>query len=139
LEDKMGQEIINLKHRCAKYAYNCIDELKDPDIKGKYLSEVKSTAAKIYGSGLMQTLTFYLSKKDEPHYRKLLLHLLNWILDGETINSCTITCDLPRGDNELITLFNEMLKTTPDKMMFYTQRALMVCEWLSRFADAKLK
>jgi len=138
----MNHEIVNLKHKCAEYAYKCIykciAEVEDQTIKGKYLSEVKSTSAKIYGSGLMQTLTFYFSK-NEPHYRKLLLHLLNWILDGETINHRTITCDSPRGDNELITLFNAMLKTPPDKMMFYTQRALMVCEWLSRFADAKLK
>lgn len=131
----------NIKHECAEYAYKCIEDILgfNDDIQRKYRSEVMSTGTRIKSSGLMQTLAFYCSKED-PHFLKLTLHILKWILkdiqiDGKFLNPLAWN----ENKEETLRIFSFLLKESDEKMIYYTQRALDVTEWLKRFADARLK
>ncbi|NCO68465.1 MAG: type III-B CRISPR module-associated protein Cmr5 [Nitrospirae bacterium CG_4_10_14_0_8_um_filter_41_23] len=135
----------NIKHQCAEYACKCIENIVNnhSSIQKDYRSEVMSTGTRIYGSGLMQTLTFYCSKMDKhEHFKKLLLHLLYWILDGESFNGKTINAETAKWDENkenVLKIFTALLKKQDDGMIYYTQRAMNITEWLKRFADVRLK
>ena len=123
----------NIKHKCAEYAYRCITDIsgEEPAVQTDYRSEVMSTGTRIYSTGLMQTLTFYCSKIKEgkPHFEKLSLHVTKWILRSDKLG------------NEMATLqlLEFLLNQPDDKMMYFTQEAMEVTQWLKRFADAKLE
>ncbi len=131
----------NIKHECAEYAYKCVDDIliNDPNIQGKYHSEIMSTGTRIKGSGLMQTLAFYCSKED-PHFLKLTLHLLKWILKDRPFNGSLLdTSQWDEDKSGVMKIFSVLLNESDEEMIYYTQRALDVTEWLKRFADARLK
>ena len=138
----MANEERNIKHECAEYAYQSVEDiinLNNEDIQKKYRSEVMSTGARIKGSGLMQTLAFY-SSKDEPHFLKLTLHLLKWILKDEQVNGKSLNTEKWDEDKEqTMKIFSFLLNKTDGEMIYYTQMALDVTEWLKRFSDARLK
>lgn len=131
----------NIKHECAEYAYRCVEEIKKnhSNIKDKYLSEVMSTGTRISGSGLMQTLAFYLSK-EEPHFKKLTLHILKWVLKDIPVNGKTLDLSIWDEDKkETFKIFSFLLNKPDEEMIYCTERALDVTQWLSRFARAMLK
>jgi CRISPR type III-B/RAMP module-associated protein Cmr5 len=141
----------DIKHQCAEYAYRCIEDVVnfEPDIKEDYRSEVMNTGTRIYGSGLMQTLTFLCSKieiekngrEEKPHFRKLALHLMKWILDEK--EGVSVVAEIATWDDskdKTLELFKGLLnEKNVDELIYYTQRAMEISEWLKRFADAKLK
>lgn len=141
----------DIKHQCAEYAYRCIEDIENyiPDIKEDYRSEVMNIGTRIYGSGLMQTLTFLCSKMEidkngqekKPYFRKLALHLLKWMLDkkeGCSVVAETATWDEPK--DKTLELFKALLnEKNVEEIIYCTQRAMEVSEWLKRFADARLK
>jgi len=87
----------------------------------------------------MQTLAFY-SSKDEPHFLKLTLHLLKWILKDEQVNGKSLNTEKWDEDKEqTMKIFSFLLNKTDGEMIYYTQMALDVTEWLKRFSDARLK
>lgn len=142
----MASQERNLKHQCAEYAYRCIKDVIDNHsaLQKDYRSEVMSTGTKIKGSGLMQTLAFFLSKMDkQPHFKPLTLHLLKWVLDEETIDDTTLKAsDVSSWDEskeETLKMFEILLKKSDIDMIHYTQRVLNVTGWLKRFADARLR
>lgn len=113
----------NLEHKRALYAYKCIESV---DIKNSdYRSAVRSAGILIQNSGLMQTLSYYLSKKKDAHYTLLAKHILEWN-PVETIN-----------DNPVI-LFENLLKCSDDEIMYKTQETKALISWLKRFAEAKI-
>lgn len=113
----------NLGHKRALYAYKCIESV---DItNSKYRSAVRSAGVLIQNSGLMQTLSFYLSKKKDEHYKLLATHILQWN-PVETIN------------DEPATLFGNLLKCSDDEIMYKTQETKALISWLKRFAEAKI-
>ena len=131
----------NIIHECAEYAYRCVEDImnRNEDIQKKYRSEVMSTGTRIKGSGLMQTLAFYCSK-DELHFLKLTLHLLKWILKDEQVNGKSLNTEKWDEDKEqMMKIFSFLLNKPDDEMIYYTQMALDVTEWLKRFSDARLK
>jgi len=148
---RMTNEEKNLKHQCAEYAFRCVDDIlnnQNSQTQKEYRSEVRSTGTRIYGSGLMQTLAFYSSKMDDkgeenhPHFRKLSLHILKWLLKDENIDGIIIDTSISKWDedkNHTINLFSKLLNKSDEDMIYYTQRAMEVTGWLARFADAKLK
>ena len=133
----------NIKHQCAEYAYRCVEDVinfrQGTDLQKKYRSEVMSTGTRILGSSLMQTLAFY-SSKEEPHFLKLNLHLLKWILKDESVNGKHLNpAKWDEDRKEMIKILSFLLTKSDDEIMYYTQRALDVTEWLKRFSEARLK
>lgn len=123
---------LNIDHDRANYAYKCIEEIKQIDrLETKYRSAVRSCGALIQKSGLIQTLSFYLSKKNEKtneitHYEKLAEHILMW----EKI------CG--NGDNRLDS-YKKLLTFSDEQLICKTQEAKDVVLWLKRFSDTMLK
>lgn len=141
----MTNEERNIKHQCAEYAFNCIEDvvkINNSQTHKEYRSEVRSTGTRIYGAGLMQTLAFYLSKMNEekhPHFRKLSLHILKWLLKDENIDGTIDTSRWEDNNDQTIKLFRTLLNKSDEEMIYCTQRAMEVTGWLARFADAKLE
>lgn len=128
----------NVKHECAEYAYKCITKVLESskanpniDIQKDYRSEVMSTGTRIHSAGLMQTLAFYCSKikGDKLHFSKLALHIMEWILRNEKLGN----------SGEPLPLLELLLGQPDDKMMYFTEEAMEVTQWLKRFADARLE
>ncbi len=123
---------LNIDHDRANYAYKCIEEIKGNErLETKYRSAVRSCGALIQKSGLIQTLSFYISKKNETaneqtHYQKLAKHILMW----EKI------CG--NGD-DLLKNYQKLLTFSDEELIYKTQEAKDVVLWLKRFADAMLK
>lgn len=123
---------INIDHERANYAYKCIEEIKGNErLETKYRSAVRSCGALIQKSGLIQTLSFYISKKNETtneqtHYEKLAEHILMW----EKI------CG--KGDN-LSNSYKKLLNFSDEELIYKTQEAKDVVLWLKRFSDSMLK
>lgn len=136
-------EQINIKHKCAMYAYECITEdiiKTESQIQEKYLSEIRSTATRIHDSGLLQTLAFYCSKKEDEHFKKLSLHIMKWILQDETINGANINIRKWDENQQIVLDFMALLLNKNDEeIMLKTGEAMEVSQWLSRFAVARLK
>ena len=133
----------NIKHECAAYAYACITDVADeiPNQK-EYRSEVMSTGTRIHDSGLMQTLAFYCSKMkaEKPHFERLSLHVMKWILRDEKVNDRNVnTSKWDDGKGGVLTLFSFLLDQSDEKMMWFTREAMEVAQWLKRFADARLE
>lgn len=118
----------NLDHERASYAYERVKEIEN--IGGKtekeYRSAVRSSGALIQKSGLMQTLAFYLSKKDKEHYKQLAGHILH----GDYVYGGT---ELP------LDIYHKLLNLSDEEMIYRTQEAKALILWLKRFADAMLK
>jgi CRISPR type III-B/RAMP module-associated protein Cmr5 len=133
----------NLESVFAEYARRCIaDEQSIADEKQRcsYKSEARSLAAKIHGSGLMQTLAFYCSKMEnrtgtETQYVKLCLHVMKALpLDGDLRSILA----WEEGSAYVKELFENMVNNSNPEMMFLTERALKLASWLSRFAEISL-
>ena len=119
----------NLDHERASYAYKRVEEIKkqnDEKTEKKYRSAVRSSGALIQKSGLMQTLAFYLSKKDNKHYDQLARHILHW------------KCIRGEGKDSL-DIYHKFLELPDEKIIYKTQEAKALMVWLKRFADAMLK
>lgn len=139
----------NIKHECAHYAYQCIENIikNHNSIQKDYRSEVMSAGTKIHDAGLMQTLAFFCSKmkiennkEKNPHFRKLTLHIMKWILREEKVKNLNVdTTKWDEDKNKTIELFEFLLNQSDEKMMHLTQEALEVITWLKRFADARLE
>ncbi|GMT50092.1 MAG: hypothetical protein IEMM0008_1631 [bacterium] len=116
----------NLEHERAAYAYDCIQDIKNnhPDVEGKYRSAVLSAGALIQKAGLMQTLAFYLSKKN--HYEELADHILCWI-----------QCHNHKGQTKLV--FKQLLYLNDEAMIEKNMETMALITWLKRFAEGVLK
>ena len=119
----------NLDHERALYAFECVEtirKLHDDFKEKKYRSAVLSSGILIHNSGLMQTLSFYISKRNDEHYQKLAAHILNWReICGE--------------NNESLVAYHKLLNLPDDEIIHITQEAKALILWLKNFADAMLK
>lgn len=143
----------NLDHRRADYAYQRINDIKENNndkIEKRYHSAVRSSSALIQKSGLIQTLSFYISKKKDDrdesgnqdeekksnlHYEFLAKHILNWILFYDTSNKF-----IDYDENvEPLKLYLSLLECTDEEIIQKTQESKDLMLWFKRFADAMLK
>lgn len=128
----------NLDHERAEYAYRCVKYIEGEggELEKKYHSAVRSSGALIQKSGLIQTLSFYISKTKEngrnedqksyTHYEFLAGHILKWSM----------------GNNENLSplkLYLSLLDCTDDEIIQKTQESKALILWLKRFSDAMLK
>ena len=120
----------NLDHDRALYAYKCVEEIQTigGDTETKYRRAVLSSGALIQKSGLMQTLAFYISKKDKEYYEQLAGHILHLKHVGGTT------------EGDLLNAYKKLLDCSAEEDMLYkTQEAKALILWLKRFAEAMLK
>ena len=118
----------NLDHERALYAFECVTNVKNfhDDFKDKYRSAVLSSGILIHKSGLMQTLSFYIGKKNDKHYRKLATDILNWR-------------EIYGGNDEPLVAYHKLLILPDDEIIQKTQEAKALIIWLKNFADAMFK
>lgn len=115
----------NLEHKRATYAYNCIDEISslgDGGLEKQYKSAVLSCGALIHKAGLLQALSFYISKQKD-HYKLLAKHILEGIESG------------PANLENI----NQLLCLDDMAIAYKTTEANALIIWLKRFADGRLK
>jgi len=116
----------NLDHERALYAYECVEtigKLHDDFKEKKYRSAVLSSGILIHKSGLMQTLSFYISKRKDEHYQKLAAHILNWN-------------EICGGNDEPLVAYHKLLNLPDDEIIQKTQEAKALILWLKNFSDA---
>jgi len=127
----------NIDHKRASYAYTCIKdiEVNHPDSEKKYRSAVMSSGVLIQRSGLMQTLSFYISKKNSKpengptHYELLADHILHWMYEDYV------------NENRL-EFYRKLLQLSDENVqniLCKTQEVKLLSVWLKRFADTMLK
>lgn len=136
----------NIRHECAKYAYECITDVvelskKDSGIQKDYRSEVLSTGTRIHNAGLLQTLTFYCSKiKDnKPHFERLSSHIMEWILRNEKTGVSAVNASSRKDEGKPLKLLEFLLDQPDNRMIYFTREAMEVTQWLKRFAEARLE
>lgn len=122
----------NIEHKRALYAHSCIKDIRDnyPHLDKKYYSAVRSSGVLIQISGLMQTLSFYISKKNSkleegPTHHELLADHILGVKDQSIENRLEI--------------FEKLLNSSEENILFKTQEAKLLSVWLKRFADTMLK
>lgn len=122
----------NLENDRASYAYACAKSIKNigGETEKKYHSAVRSSGALIQNSGLLHTLSFYLSKKSKDnnptHYELLADHILQWKY-------------VYGGDGNRVDLYYNLLILSDEKIMNRTHEAKALILWLKRSADAMLR
>jgi len=119
----------NLDHERALYAFECVEtigKLHDDFKEKKYRSAVLSSGILIHNSGLMQTLSFYISKRNDEHYQKLAAHILNWR-------------EICSKNSKPLNAFHILLTLPDEEIIHKTQEAEALIIWLKNFSDAMLK
>lgn len=132
----------NLEQERAKYAWDCIQEVKkeDGDLEKKYRSYVKRAISLILVNGLGNTLAFYRSKfeaslregrekelgAEKKAYKLLYDHLDKWFKKQFRENK-----DL------LEWIIDE--RTSSIKVFHVTKELIALLNWMGRFAEAELK
>jgi CRISPR type III-B/RAMP module-associated protein Cmr5 len=128
----------DLAHKKIKYAYDCVSQFigSHPDLIKKYRSEVVKTPEKLFRSGLMQTLTLYLSKgasDKDKHCTWLSYHMLEWAIPD---NPHYIDIDYDATRESVRQGYTTLLNiTSPDLMIQYTERARSIADYLKKAAE----
>jgi len=133
----------NLEYERAEYGYKCIKDIIDNHeaIKKEYRSDLLQTPARIYNSGLLQTLTFYCSKMKmergrKNHFIPLNLHIMKWILRGELGTAREMWNENP---DAIWNMYRTRILGQPENKMRYTERAMSVIVWMKRFAEGMIE
>lgn len=150
----------NVDHKRADYAYKCIKGIKGnigSDEK-KYHSAIKSSGVLIQTSGLLQTLSFYISKQgkdkensderivevsssevfkwnDFSHYELIAFHILNWIHYRDDNSSLLLNVN----NDSLINMYHDLLNRSEEEILLKTTESKALILWLERFADSMLE
>ncbi len=113
----------NVEHERAKYAFECVNMVKNTPGAKRYKSLARSSGPLILKSGLVQALIFYLSKGDEIFVKDILKK-----------------CDSQFNDSMNAGQIAEKLTTlNQDEIMRITQEALQIIKWIKRFAEIILE
>jgi len=101
--------------------------------KGNYDSYVKKMPAMIMNNGLLNTLAFGLSKKNE--WINIISDIRSWIGD----DNCPVTDTIKecgKNGSDVNTFVENILKLSSDEYLLLTREVLNYLNWLRRFADA---
>jgi len=120
----------NLEQERAKYAWKCIQEVKEKskELKEKYNSYVKRAPTLIQTNGLPNAFVFYYSKwkKGEKAYELLYNHIVNWDLVKRM-----------RGEREFLSWITEDASSLD--VFQATKEIIALLNWMKRFAEAELE
>jgi len=115
----------SLEQDRAKYAWECINEVKEKSYEGEYKSYVQRAPTLILANGLSNTLAFWRSKKEKEAYNRLYEHINGWFNRHNT-NKDLLEWIISENTSSL-DVFKE------------TKEMLALLNWLKRFAEAELK
>ena len=120
-------DFVNVEHERASYAFSKVKELSkcDNKVKRKYRSAVLSAGVMVISAGLLQTLSFYLSKKD---YERLAGDILGWKYSRPVCAS-----------QDTKEIYGALLESSDYDLMAYTQEAVALIAWLKRFTEAMIE
>lgn len=130
----------NEEYYRAQYALQCIRRIaNDAAISKKYGTYVKSAGTLLQSAGLLQVLTYYLSKASEKdrYFSYLIVDLLYYALMDEK-NPCGTRETL---EETSLNLYQQFLKKAEDpaELMLITSRTRSIVRWLQRFAKSLIK
>ena len=120
----MPSALRTLEQERAKYAWNCVQEVKGKPFAGDYRTIAVKVPSLILTNGLGQTLAFLRSKSDRPHFQLLYQHLADWV--GSKV----------RANSDLLHWL--VKNATSQQYRLATMEALAWLQWLKRFAEAEL-
>ena len=121
-------DMVNIEHERAKYAFSKVKglaECNDDKVKQKYRSAVRSAGVMVRSAGLLQTLSFYLSKEDYTH---LAGDILGWEYARPTCAS-----------QDIMGIYGALLDSSDYDLMAYTQETVSLIAWLKRFTEAMIE
>jgi len=115
----------------AKYAYDCVNKVKDKEFKGNYKSYVKKIPTLIQVNGLAGTFAFVFSKKGEGSkqkeaYRTIYQQVDKWLKKNYKNND----------ETELI---EWIITRDPKLYKAITIEVLALFSWLRRFAEGMIE
>lgn len=132
----MSQKL-TLDQQRAKYAWEKAEEAAQHHRINEYTNLAKSVASLIMNSGLMQTLAYLQSKKDDQH-KLLLLHLIKWL--GRMLGGTPVTENdrFPPEQAAEFELILAALYNAPSELyMHATSETMALLRWIRQFADAR--
>lgn len=126
-------DIENKEQKFAKDAYNQVlqihkDTESDENKRQKYLTTIRSAGVLIHNAGLLQALSFYLSKPDNYGYHNLAAQILEW--DEIAANS---------AKGNLNSAYSNLLQLNTYELMVCTKKVMTYISWLKRFSEAMLR
>src|SRR3990172_6351773 len=116
----------NLEHERASYAFKCVEDIKNRNnekAESKYRTAALSSGTLIHKSGLLQTLAFYISKRD---YHPVANDILSWLTGISDSNA------------SLQVMYKQLLSLSDEDVICKTQEARSLIVWLKRFSEAML-
>jgi len=120
----MPSALRTLEQDRARYAWNCVQKVKNQTFAGDYRTIAVKVPSLILTNGLGQTLAFLRSKPDRLHFQSIYRHLAEWV--GNRVHAS--------GD-----LLDWLVKeATSQQYRLATMEALALLQWLKRFAEAEL-
>jgi CRISPR-associated protein Cmr5 len=117
----------------VKFAYNCVEDVKDNDEATKYKAYVKKLPMLIKTNGLGATLAFVKAKSNKKGneakaYKEIYDQLTEWLKEDK---------------KQIITLSNDLVETViGQNSQIYrtvTIELLALISWLSRFAEGLIE
>lgn len=121
---------MTLDQQRAQYAWDKSSEAVAGHFIDEYTRSAKSTASLIMNSGLMQTLAFLKSKKENEH-KALLAHILKWL----DIRYPTKKKNSPPRNFEFV--MKEMHQIDSETYMQLTSETMALLRWIRQFSDAQ--
>jgi CRISPR-associated protein Cmr5 len=137
-----NQTIEQNRSRMAYEKVKTVSE-KDVNIQKKYKSRAKDFPAMVMTNGLLQALSFLMSKKDDEGCKWVSEHIINWIKYAITEGWIQKPGDAYTADNmDNIARLIEWLSSDEIDVSSYiavTNEVLSFTPWLKRFAEGMLE
>ncbi|MEM3366430.1 MAG: type III-B CRISPR module-associated protein Cmr5 [Candidatus Methanomethyliaceae archaeon] len=117
----------SLEQDRAKYAMDCIREVKEKEFQKEYKSYVRHMPMLILTNGLGNALAFIKSKKNNKASDQFYTHLNKWLKEMMIIS----------GDDVLNWITDK--NTSSIQVQRATDEMLALLNWMKRFAEAELE
>jgi CRISPR-associated protein Cmr5 len=105
----------------AEHIHKCLNRVKEGHLK-KYSDRLKGAPAEFMENGLLQTLAFYQSKKEEE-YKGIASDLMSWLVQLKLV---------PKSD------LNGLVSLDPFRYRRSSEEAIAWLHWAKRLAAAKV-
>jgi CRISPR-associated protein Cmr5 len=109
----------------AQLAYECVKEVKGKEFASKYLAYARKLPSMITYNGLLTTVAFAKTKKENA-WRKLLEHLEKFLREE----------GIKQDNKDLIEFLSER---EVQEYRFITKRVLDFSQWLKRIAEGEIE
>lgn len=129
------KNIKDIKRMKANFAYQRILKVEELADKTNYKSHVKNTPMYIYKNGLLATIAFILTKKNDKAYHELLMGIVDYInKDYDYI----VMNEQFKDGKELIEYLSNLDKCPQQTYRRIQLSVLSMFEWLVKFSDGMI-